>query len=1107
MKHLITFILFIGFTQFGFSQSACDNSNSIQGKTESELTDIKRLKIYWSKRCACESGQITGGDWEYTVKLVNDNYDMYHERRNKFPSEYSYNGSLVPDRKISVNECNSDNSLHINDSGTTNCGKKAFDANKDPQNYGNDFMRARCQCLEGVPFEEDAKKLEATMKINFQNAQTYYGNTLGMQPLAWTECPIIQFGGIQSNESTQTPAPTLIYTGHESDIDKLKDDYLKTFTTSGTFNAYVSGENIKRVGIAMAMDFSSNLEKITSLSSTVDPKQLLAEFNERILQIENMESTFNKENNSYSFQAGKDIGNSIMSENYEATLHQLGGLLNASLEAREAREMAEYKKAKLYAERSNRMNNIYWKAIDYNEDKIDQFNKLAAFAASEGEEQYYLEYIENLDCFKNSMSVNFSVSNTSWLNNNCPTPTKANFSRLSNNFVEQHVQKAKLADKKYSKYKENGIKHYRDAAILYISDAINEKKEAKYFIQLASYYEGYSNVMALINILTAKQIKPSSENNKNDLSQIEKLKGLVEFEIEQAIINNDIDYLNTFLELELDKIIHIKSNDLLTFSLLTDQPDAVQLILNKRIEGKSKTESQKNLQELIILCALNNSSKSIERMIDLGLSIDFNVKGKHPIDIAESVLAVDAYKVLLNETSSKSEFEKKFINSPINILITAETRPSEAGSQLESIKDNKSFPMLVDQLINGFNKKSQYIETVGNSAMARAYISSNEKANTAAKQKFIEDLTKPYVLTHLDLYFKHNIFNFASTPTLFDFGIKDQYFVHVSEIKKGQSHTVTKGPRQTQIVTNQITGKRIAITSNSSLRLNKNAGYYIGNKSIELNPNTSLAVVAFELRNPLLFHALDERYDMSMVKANGSISLFQYMLESKSFTNIIGFYNYRYFQMYLEFHANGHRKNINDYVKSSGYETNNWEQPLLNYWEGEMNFLLNYEKDRKYFYSMDFDFKEKVGANYPIFTYLTKETPSMHGFNYRYVKAIESHEILSKYEFNKDQLNTDGSGSILHWYLKQAEGSNITFLFPTIEFIKSLEINKELKNNEGQTIQDYFKENKKNFYKYGSSQRIAPKQSKYKDIMYYEFVYGTNETNLPIREYVSRIIK
>lgn len=196
MKHLLLLILFIGISQFGHSQSACDNWKQIQGKSESDFTDIKRLKIYWSKRCACESGQITGGTWDYTVELVNSNYDMYHERRNKFPKEYSYNGPLVPDRKISVNECNSDNNLHINDAGTTNCDQKAFNSTQDPQNFANDFMRARCQCMEGVPFEEDAKKLAATMQINYQNAKTYYGNSVSLPaPLTWTECPILEFGG------------------------------------------------------------------------------------------------------------------------------------------------------------------------------------------------------------------------------------------------------------------------------------------------------------------------------------------------------------------------------------------------------------------------------------------------------------------------------------------------------------------------------------------------------------------------------------------------------------------------------------------------------------------------------------------------------------------------------------------------------------------------------------------------------------------------------------------------------------------------------------------------------------------------------------------------
>jgi len=196
MKYLSTITLLIAFAQFGLSQNACDNWNSIKEKSESDFTDIKRLKIYWSKRCACEQGNITGGTWDYTVSLVNDNYNMYHERRNKFPDQYNYSGSIVPDRKISVGECDNSHNAGYNSSGSTQCKTNTFTKQQDPQNFGNDYMLARCQCQEGVPYEEQAKNLETAMQVNLQSMQQHYGNTLGVPvpPMRWEDCYNVRLG-------------------------------------------------------------------------------------------------------------------------------------------------------------------------------------------------------------------------------------------------------------------------------------------------------------------------------------------------------------------------------------------------------------------------------------------------------------------------------------------------------------------------------------------------------------------------------------------------------------------------------------------------------------------------------------------------------------------------------------------------------------------------------------------------------------------------------------------------------------------------------------------------------------------------------------------------
>jgi hypothetical protein len=198
MKYFFTLIFFCVFTQLGIAQSACDNferAKSVQGSADlKHHGTLKQIVLYWSKRCACESGAITGGTWDYTVEVGNRVYDNY--KSGNLTKDYNGPSFPIPDRKLAVNDCNNDNNFNITPD-ISDCKPDTFDKTKDPQQYGNAYMLARCECEKGVPNQERAQQLEATMKINFQNAQTYYGNTLGMpQPMKWTDCPIIQFGGI-----------------------------------------------------------------------------------------------------------------------------------------------------------------------------------------------------------------------------------------------------------------------------------------------------------------------------------------------------------------------------------------------------------------------------------------------------------------------------------------------------------------------------------------------------------------------------------------------------------------------------------------------------------------------------------------------------------------------------------------------------------------------------------------------------------------------------------------------------------------------------------------------------------------------------------------------
>lgn len=1056
MKHLFTLTILIALAQFGFSQSACDNWNSIQGKTESELTDIKRLKIYWSKRCACESGQITGGDWDYTVRLVNENYDMYHERRNKFPSEYSYNGALVPDRKISVNDCNSDNSLHINDSGTTNCGKKAFDANKDPQNYGNDFMRARCQCLEGVPFEEDAKKLEATMKINFQNAQTYYGNTLGMpQPLAWTECPILQLG---QGANTQNSSPALVYTGRESDLDKLKDQYLETFSTRQSFSAYVSGENIKRIGVTMAKDFADNLKELGTLIESTDPLAMHQDYMQKVSAIESVEAKFNEESNTYFFESGQQLGGSIMNNDYETAIFQAGGILNAHLERKEAEEELEKQKKAMKSELQKKLYKVYKKTKDFNEINRRKYLKFAAFADDDVIEAYYLGLVENLDCFdKNLWSGVYNVDGSKMVNN-CLVPEHKDSKGIENKFITEDVRYSQLADKKYKKFLETGYNQFRDAAISFASAACDIKPTSKYFLQIATYYRDYSAVMELSNYLAAEKINADLLSEKEDKT-IESLRSLVIKEVKNALETNDVRYIESFINLGLDQALLIDGKDLYTFAIYIDQPLGLQTIVNKSIEGMTKKDQDSFIQQTIIQCAIYNSASCIQKFSELGVEVDFKIQNKAPIEVAESVLAEDAFFTLLQISNTKDSYLVKYKDSPIHILRSAENEPELATEKLERLIGSDDFARVIDRMVEQLNNKKSYFTVLGNSRVALNYLQNNQFLTKKIKLKFCEQLFVPFYESTAHLYFNKNLLYFNDLPTLSDLDINEYInYKRFNEVRSLKKEYVMNDNGDT-------------LKSIPYIELEYDEFIF--------TPSDNLAWVAYTTYNPELFGVLDEKYNLADTKADNGENLFKVMLSNPSFT---GLHRFKFIEEYYFFeytlplgldHLIEVEKTKDERIGAYFSDRNKFgvlgDSDYKMYKElriENLKLLYHYFPKRQLFYSSDFNFDQKIDGIYPMFYYLNNILNySLREELKNSYMMIELYEILIKYNFNRSQLDENG-GTLLHWFAQNGTKSqykristiSVFNAFPSAEFINSLEIDKTIKNNEGKKALDIWKE-------------------------------------------------
>lgn len=1027
MKYLFTLTLVLLFTQFGKSQTIDPGlKDCLQGKyvfmDENKNTFALYLKptmalefvghIYGAPFGEDESRHIGefntyGGKWgadENTVNLITGTFKDADQYKNdkKAPEYYAW---------------------HFQNAGY----KGTYDLDKGTITImGKTYVRSEGPCSQMRLKEHEANR---------------EGQSEGTKPVK--------------------PAPALIYTGRESDLDKLKDQYIETFSESGSYNAYVAGENIKRLGVSMAKDFSDNLKSIGQLIETTDPEALQKDYMEKMKNIENLEAEFNAESNSYFFQSGQDLGNSILNEDYESAMFQAGGLLNAHLERKEAEKELAKQKAELKAAKRKQMRALYNKAKDFNNQKRKEFLLLAANSEGIAKEQFYLQMVENIDCYQETMWQGYLYDKPNWMDNKCPMPKLGSSSKNENKFTSDDARLSKIAEHKYEVFLKTSHSDFRKAAISFASSACSKNPSAKYFDQIAKYYASYSAVLELTNYLAAEQIDESYYSIEGK-DKIDSLKHLVELEVTQALEANNVKYIQAFINTGLDKVINIKEQSLFHYTLSIDQPNALQTILNTEIEGKNEKEILNTMQSSIILCAASNSKRCLDKFAELGISLDFVYKNEHPIEVAEKTLSEDAFISILKNSEKGSFYKEKYKDSPIHILLTSYDSPTRASKMLEAIFDTDDFSRVVDRMINQLEHKEQYFETLGSSEKVSNYTRNNSEASIKILSKLRKSIFLPNYKSKSHLFFKHNLVSFQDIPTLKDLGfsypVTTKSINHVSSIK-------------------------------SEWINDKSPGYQYFDPEYNYNYydlNADLGYISFNENNPFLFRVLDDKYDMSESKAPNEQSLFERILYSGSFQNIYSFPFYQNAIDYIVVNSNFNCSNQGDidYRNRKDNEYVIYDNPhtILDFSEME---LQRYSKElqnkckvleqlfsfENYFYSPDFDFSKKINGEFPIFIFLDNALSTSKNSYFKgmaqpnNIVLFDFYQILKRYNFDTSIQDSKGE-TLLHWFARHIVGYNphlkgnmakIASKLPNAEFINDLNIDKGIKNKNGQTAYDLFK--------------------------------------------------
>ncbi len=776
---IITVGLFIS-SSYLFAQSDCkyngsestivaelSKRNTNTGKDKLTQEELKKIAGYWVADCKCKKGVAT---LEEAKKLSNKAF------LSRTPSSILQGDGTFYDKDLSVfgdleppftsfhpNWClkgnNSTGGMTL-ESGT-NCvqeSSRLSELDGQLSAYAGQFFVAYCQCINGVPSQEYADNLVATMQSTHKSFDDFRGATprLSTQPL--TSCDIIEGNSSQINNS--------VASNYTVPPENLQETIMDQYDPQG-YAYYSYNKGVTQQGKSLVEGITNQLNDYSELILSSNPNDILADFQSKIQNIEELEAQFVQNSFEYGSQRGAELAQQINSKDY------LGGFINAinTLETladiNEAdKELAARKRA-LEDQKLSKFSAIQKEAYQANYNLIVEFYKRAAYSESEYDEKYNLEYVNHLLCFSWKIRNEFSVDNTNWMVNDCSKPVQPEAS-IPNNLLSSEAKLKQVITRKLNLFEQTGLKVFHKAAIAYAAKLSNANPTADNYFYLGELYELNSSMLAYVALTTAKEID-SKYLDKEKTRYFDQIRKKAIDEINDALMNNDIDYIKAFFKAGLDRDIEIDGRSILHQAISLDNPDAVQVILNQYVSDLNQSEVLKKSEQVIMLSAAENSPKTIKRLSDLGVSTEFKIENKSPIDIAVESNSSEALSVLLKLSPKRASYESKYRLSIPFIVYTASINPELSLSYIDEINEPEKITSLTNQLLKRSLNDSRYFHTILESSKLKSEIQSNTYFESLTSQFLLSELKKTPSESKASLVIEHNLIKINTAfPTIVD---------------------------------------------------------------------------------------------------------------------------------------------------------------------------------------------------------------------------------------------------------------------------------------------------------------------------------------------------
>lgn len=644
-----------------------------------------------------------------------------------------------------------------------------------------------------------------------------------------------------------------------------------------TYGYYQYDKGLKAQGQQIVQGLTSQLNNYNQLISSSDPNAILADFNNKMQNIESLEQNYLDQSFQFGQQRGNELAGQLNSGDYLGAFTNAINTIGTMSEMKRAEEQLADQKAQLAEQRRQKMSQVYWKAIEFNDRMIEEYMKRAAFAEDLPTEQYNLAFVEHLQCYSQQMDRRWSSTSTSWLTNNCSKPQEPNVKVIENKFIAKDVQIKKVAERKLKLYNEKENSAFLDAAIAFAAKATELNPSGENYYYLSELYRRKSTLLAYATILTSREINPSYFDDSRT-QVLNEIKEEATEEVAVAIKDNDTEYLSAFLAAGLDRSIKIDGKTLLSEAIQLDQPDALQLIVNQYIDGLSQDKINAKVQQVIMLCAIQNAPACLERFIGLGVPIDFTLKGYTPIELTAKSYAPDAYRVLIANSQQKSQ-QSKYANHPFNVLIAGIDDPSTAAAQLET-QTQDVVAAITLRLLDLAPRNKNYYQVIGQSSKAQAYISRNPHLKSEVIERFEEEIIIPSPFSNAHYIWKTGLIDENSMLEIKYSGERDP--INNSAINAFHFTCWWEMKDDSAKLMRGIRSDRDVDFSDWSMNDIRSVEYMHQRLQKMSLTGEHPAVLAFIFYNYELFSEIDKSVDLLKVKTKSGITLADLMVDSET---------------------------------------------------------------------------------------------------------------------------------------------------------------------------------------------------------------------------------